>query len=158
MNHDLIIASGWYWMLYLLLIISIISVAVIYRRNIRKASDISGMKLAKASKVARKRLKLARQFMEQKNADKFYEELLRAVWGYLSDKLMIPASQLSRDNISLELTEYGASAEDCRSIIEVLDECEMARYSPASSQEQIELLYAKATESIDNLEKIKRRK
>lgn len=156
-SHPIIISTVWYWCIYAALIIAIAAISFVYRRNIRKAADISGMKLAKASKVARKRLKLARQFMEQKNADKFYEELLRAVWGYLSDKLMIPASQLSRDNISAELTAYGASSEQCQSIIDVLDDCEMARYSPASSQEQIEKLYDKATDSIDGLEKIKKR-
>lgn len=153
-----IIEQWWYWILYAALLIALIAVVAAYHRNIARSADIRGMKLAKANKVARKRLRQARAYMQQKDSEKFYEELLRAVWGYLSDKLSIPSSQLSRDNISAELLGFGASQETTDTIISVLDDCEMARYSPVSSQDQIELLYDKAASSINSLENLKRNK
>ena len=116
------------------------------------------MKLAKANKVAKKRLKLAEEFMIAKKSDRFHEEVLKAVWGYLSDKLGIPVSQLSRENISSELTAYGADEELSNKIIKVLDDCEMARYAPAASQEQLETIYEEASASINSLEAIKKGK
>ena len=154
-NHTLVVDTWWYWIIYLLLAGGLVALLIINRHKMKQASDIRGMRLAKASKVAKRRLKLAREFMEKKNSDKFYEELLKAVWGYLSDKLSIPMSQLSRENVASELRDYGASEPLCNDFIDVLDECEMARYTPSASQEKIEKLYDKATESIDELERTK---
>lgn len=88
--------------------------------------------------------------MDKKQDDKFYDEILRAVWGYLSDKLGIPVSQLSRDNVASELSKFGASEELCNKFIAVLDDCEMARYATASSQPSS--VYAQATSAINELE------
>ena len=154
-DHTLVVDTWWYWIIYLLLAGGLVALLIINRHKMKQASDIRGMRLAKASKVAKRRLKLAREFMEKKNSDKFYEELLKAVWGYLSDKLSIPMSQLSRENVASELRDYGASEPLCNDFIDVLDECEMARYTPSASQEKIEKLYDKATESIDELERTK---
>ncbi len=82
--------------------------------------------------------------------------MLRGIWGYLSDKLAIPASQLLRENISAELSSYGAPQELTEKVIDVLNECEMARYSPEKSDEQINDLYNKASQAIKELEGIKR--
>lgn len=154
-THTLVIDTWWYWFIYLLLAFGLVALLTINRHRMKQASDIRGMRLAKASKVAKRRLKVAREFMDKKDSDKFYEELLKAVWGYLSDKLSIPMSQLSRDNVASELRDYGASEPLCNDFIDVLDECEMARYTPSASQEKIEKLYDKATESINELERTK---
>lgn len=147
--------STLYWAIYILVIAILITVIIVYRRNIRRAADVRGMKLAKANKVARKRLKLARTYMQRGDSEKFYEELLRALWGYLSDKLSIPSSQLSRDNISAELHKFGASAELSEKFISLLDECEMARYAPTATQTHLEQLYDQASGSINELENVK---
>ncbi|MCM1483383.1 MAG: BatD family protein [Muribaculaceae bacterium] len=157
-EHTLVIAQWWYWMIYVLLICGVIAVLAVNRRNIRRSADIKGMKLARASKVARKRLKLAKEYMTGKQNEKFYEEMLRAVWGYLSDKLSIPASQLSRDNVAAELTSYGATEDTVNDMIDVLDECEMARYTPSATPEQAERIYDKASQAINALENVKRQK
>jgi len=152
-NHTYIIATLWYWAMYLLVLIAMVAVLAIYRRNIKRTSDIRGMKLAKANKVAKKRLKAARDYMRQKQTDKFYDEMLRAVWGYLSDKLGIPLSQLFRDNVAAELSRIGTSDELSSKIISVLDDCEMARY--ASSAQQPQTIYDEAVAAINELESIK---
>lgn len=108
------------------------------------------------AKVAKKRLKTAKGYLNAHDNDKFYDELLRALWGYLSDKLGIPASQLTRDNIAQQLESYGASQELTTSLIDIIDECEMARYSPAKSNEQIEELFRNATKAMNDMESLKR--
>jgi len=158
MTHVNVVSRLWYWLLYILLTAALIATAKIYGRSIARAADIRGRRLAKANKVARQRLKLAYSFIQSRNNDKFYEELLRAMWGYLSDKLGIPVSQLSRDNIHAELTQYGADDNLCNQVIRLLDECEMARYTPVSSQEQLEKIYSEATESINSMESIAKAK
>ena len=78
--------------------------------------------------------------------------MLRALWGYLSDKLTIPLSQLNRQNIVERLSEKGYSAEATSSIVNVLDECEMARYTPDSSS-RMDSVYDEGVKAINNLEK-----
>lgn len=145
-------------MIYVIIIIAFSGVLYVYSRNIKRSADVTGLRLAKANKVAQRRLKLSHKFMVENNTDLFYEEMLKAIWGYLSDKLSIPASQLSRDNISSELAKFGAPDNLSQSIIEVLDDCEMARYAPVQTQGQTEAIYAKATEAINNMENLKRKK
>ena len=82
--------------------------------------------------------------------------MLRALWGYLSDKLNIPVSQLSRQNIVDNLTHRGVPDEICNEIVVILDECEMARYTPDSSLDSnVEAIYDKAVQAINALDKSK---
>ena len=92
------------------------------------------------------------KYLSAGDNDKFYEEMLRALWGYLSDKLAIPLSQLTRQNIVDKLTEKGYSSEATSSIVNVLDECEMARYTPESSS-RMDAVYSEGAKAINNLEK-----
>lgn len=157
-EHSYIVYSAWYWPVYIGLFLALAFVVYLYGKHTKTAADIRGRKLAKANRTAKKRLKTAKSFMDKHANDKFYEELLRAMWGYLSDKLSIPASQLSRDNISNELVAYGAPEKLAETFINVLDECEMARYTPEQSNEQIENIYLRASEAINNLESVKHAK
>ncbi|MDE7410486.1 MAG: BatD family protein [Paramuribaculum sp.] len=156
-KDSLIVFSWWYWLIYVASASALITVLFIYRRKICLAADVTGMKLAKANKVARKRLRVVNKYMTQNNSEKFYEELLRAIWGYLSDKLSIPASQLSRDNINAELSKYGANQELTDNVITIIDECEMARYAPQSSSSELHSVYDKASAIINNLENLKKK-
>ena len=151
-NHSLVVHTGLYWALYIALIIIAAGVIVANRARARRNADVSGMRTAKASKVASRRLKTAGKYLAAGDNDKFYEEMLRALWGYLSDKLAIPLSQLTRQNIVDKLTEKGYSAEATSSIVNVLDECEMARYTPESSS-RMDAVYSEGAKAINNLEK-----
>ena len=132
-----------------------LGLVIVNRRQARLSADVIGRRTAKASKVAGKRLKAAESFMKAGNSEKFYEEMLRALWGYLSDKLSMPVSQLSRENISSTLASKGYSEESTAGLVEVLDECEMARYTPDSSN-QMDNVYEKGVKVINNLENCKR--
>lgn len=149
------VGSSVYWLAFVLVAGVLAASILLNRSRIRRMSDVSGLRLAKANKVARKRLQLAGKYMKSHDADKFYDETLKALWGYLGDKLSMPASQLSRSNIAAQLEERGVDKEQIDKVIEIIDECEMARYTPSGSQEKIESLYRKATEAINSLENFK---
>lgn len=150
-----ILTQWWYWLIYIFLIVAVVGVLVFNSVKSKRAADVAGLKMSKANRVARKRLHLARKYMEQHNAEGFYEELLRAVWGYLSDKLSIPVADLSRNSIESQLENRGADKATCLEFIRILDACEMARYTPSDQLGQIEGVYDSACEAINSLEKTK---
>lgn len=149
--------SSFYWLMYALVVLIMVGLVIVYRRHIRLEADVAGRKLAKASRVAVKRLKVAKGHMDRHENDKFYASLAGALWGYLSDKLSIPASQLTRDNISSKLEAYGLDAEKTRDILDILDQCEMARFTPVHSDDEIAEMYAKASAAINSIENAKKR-
>lgn len=150
-EHRMVVLQSWYWVLYLLLIAATVILIFANRRKARLNADVLGQKTAKASKVARRRLKSAEGFMKSGDSEKFYEEMLRALWGYLSDKLAMPVSQLSRDNISATLASKGYSEESAGAIVSVLDDCEMARYTPDSSSRMDEV-FERGVNAINQIE------
>ncbi len=156
--HTLIITELWFWMLYLAALAIMATFVWINRRNARLAADVIGTRVAKSGKVARRRLKKAGKYMQAHDSDKFHAELLKAMWGYLGDKLSIPVSQLNRDNIAQELDNYGAGDEIKDKVIAVLDDCEMARYTPVQSDQSIAKLYDLASETIHAMENMKHSK
>lgn len=155
MNMSYALNQWWYWIIYLLLVLGVVGLLAYNSISSKRAMNVVGMRMSKANKVARKRLRLARKYMEQHNAEKFYEETLRAVWGYLSDKLSIPVADLSRSSIESQLINRGADGSTCAEFIEVLDACEMARYTPSDNPGQIESVYDRTCDAIDSLEKTK---
>ncbi len=151
-DHQPVMTRTWYWMLWLGCLVATCVVIFINRNNARRHADVAGMRTAKASKVARRRLRTARKYLDAGDSDKFYAELLRALWGYLSDKLNIPVSQLSRDSIAATLLSRGCRQEDVDSLVEILDTCEMARYTPESSS-RMDATYESSIAVINNLER-----
>lgn len=146
------ITKTYYWILYILVTSAAGALIFINRKNAQRNADIVGRRTAKASKVARKRLKAAEKYLRASDADHFYEEMLRAIWGYLSDKLNIPVSQLSRENIASTLEHKGYSTSVIDELVSVLDDCEMARYTPDSSSRMDEV-YSRGANAINNLER-----
>lgn len=154
-DHEYFIDKGWYWIVYVLLVAGLLGAIFYTTRSGKRAADVTGMRRSKANKVARKRLSLAHKYLVANNSEKFYAETLRALWGYLSDKLSIPAANMSRATVVQQLTERGVSDELCQRIVGVLDTCEMARYTPSGDIEENKSVYHRATESINELEKTK---
>lgn len=157
-THNFIVNNSWYWIVYALLIAIFIGILALSVRSGRRAADMTGLRQSRANKVARRRLQVAHKFMVTHNPEKFYEETLRAIWGYLSDKLAIPVADLSRDTTARQLSERGATEKMCDSIIELLDKCEMARYTPSGSQSQLEAVYSEASSAINEMEKARLQK
>lgn len=152
MSHPLAVRQLYYWMLYLGLAVIAGGIIMFNRKAARRNADVAGLRNARANKVAKRRLKTAEKYLKEQNSEKFYEEMLRALWGYLSDKLSIPTSQLTRQNIAETLSGKGYGEGAIEPIIAVIDDCEMARYTPESSS-RMDTVYAASAEAINNIER-----
>ena len=143
-----------FWLWYL--IPSIFFAVIVYlRRNyIRKSANIALVKNRKANRYAAKRLKKARKFMDANQNEQFYEELSRALWGYLGDKLNIPVAELSKDNAKSVMEQRNVEATLADEFTGVIDDCEFARYAPAAAGSDMNALYGRAVEVIDKMQKV----
>lgn len=150
--NEFFVGSLSYVLCYLIPLVLFIAFFIIYRKQIKANSDIALMRTKKANKVATKRLKLAKQYLLTHKKDNFYEEILRAVWGYLSDKLTIPVADLNRENIEAELRKYGAGDDIVGTFINVLDTGEFARYAPSESGDAMDNLYNDTVDAIGKME------
>lgn len=153
---DYTFTKVYYWIMYGVVALILVLVIVIYRQQIKARADVRGRKLAKAGRVATKRLKAAHAAMTAHNSDAFYADLAKALWGYLCDKLALQPSQLTRDNVAEKLGEYGLAEKDISGVLDVLDDCEMARFTPAHSDAEMAQLYSKASAAIKNIEDVKK--
>lgn len=157
-EHSRFFNSVFYVLCYVIVILALVMAAVVYRRRVKLNSDVMGLRNARANKVAARRLKEARRMMNARDNDAFYASLASALWGYVGDKLAIPSSALTRDNISEKLEEAGASSDLIGRTINVLDECEMARFTPQHSDSEVSSLYQNAVDVINGLEATKPKK
>lgn len=130
-----------------------ISLFIIFRKRAIEHADLTRMRGKKANKVATKRLKKAAKLMAENQSSAFYDEVLRALWGYVGDKLNIPVAQLSRENISQRLSERQVSPVVIAQFIEALDECEFQRYAPGDPKGNMQKVYDKAMTAISQIEK-----
>lgn len=141
-----------YWLWYVVPLMGFIVILVVYRKQAAENANIAKSKNKKAGKVATRRLKVAKQKMIAKDKAGFYDEVLKAIWGYLSDKLMMPVSELSKDNISAELAARQVSEALIGECTALLGECEFARYAPSLSSTAEENIYNRAAELMNSLE------
>ena len=112
-----------------------IGLIIIFRKQARDNANVALMRNKKANKVARRRLKVAEREYKAGNKDTFYDEILKALWGYLSDKLSIPVSELNKDNISLRLSQRGVEDAFIQEFVKLLNDCEFERYAPIGNKE-----------------------
>ena len=157
-SGNMILVYHWAFIIwYIIPLFAFLFIMFYYRKLLKERSNIALMKNKKANKVANKRLKVARNLMNKNKRDEFYEELLRALWGYLSDKLTIPVSELNRDNIKFELDKFGASDDTVNKAITILDECEFARYASSESDSSMQSVYEESCDLINSIENTKRK-
>ena len=141
-----------YYLWYIIPLVLFITFMVIYRKQAIENANVAKVRTKKANKVATKRMKNAGKLLAEKKQEAFYDEVLKALWGYISDKLNIPVSQLSKDNIEEKLNEYGVTSELVTDFINTLNECEFARYAPGNQNEAMDKVYASALDVISKME------
>ena len=124
----------------------------IRREQIRRNADLAKVKNRKAGKTASKRLREAEKCLKSKENEKFYDEILKALWGYLSDKLNIPVSELTRNSAVSSLTEKGIPEEEINNLSSLLDSCEYARFAPSTSLSEAEKIFEGASKLIRYIE------
>lgn len=152
--NDFVFGSWYYYLGYILPALLFVILSIIYRKQIRENANLALVRTKKANKVASKRLKQAKKYLQTQDKGKFYEEVLRAVWGYLSDKLSIPVANLNRDNIDLELTKFGADEQLKENFLYILDTSEFARYAPAETADAMDKLYEVTVDTIGKMENV----
>lgn len=141
---------------YGIFIVCIIGFTVFYVLNLKKIEESKNLTLVKnkrANKVALKRLKEASGFLKNNQAEKFYEAVIKALWGYLSDKLSIPVADLNRDKASSSLLEKGMEPNVVAELMKIIDDCEFARYAPAAFSGTMKEIYDGAAKVMGIFEK-----
>lgn len=149
---DFFFGSIAYYLWYIIPLALFIVFVIVYRKKAIENANVARVRTKKANKVAAKRMKNAGKLLAENKKEAFYDEVLKALWGYISDKLNIPVSQLSKDNIEDELTKYGVAPELIREFIGTLNECEFARYAPGNQSEAMDKVYSSAVEVISKME------
>ena len=157
-SHGYIVDNWAYWLWFLLPLLALVALLMYYRKQLKERADVRRMRSKRASKVAQRRLKAARGFASRGDRNGFYAEMLNALWGYMSDKLSIPVSELSKDNINTELELYGIDEQLRKESIDLIDKCEFAQYAPELASDDMNAVLNEAAGIIDRLESVKRKK
>jgi hypothetical protein len=151
-SSNIILSNRSFYSGYALALIAFFAVLFIRREHVRRNADLTAVKNRKAGKIAVQRLREAAACMKRNEIDRFHEEILKAIWGYLGDKLNIPASDLSRNNVTEVLREKGIEDETIQGLTEILDSCEYARYAPSASGAGAAQIYENASGFIRKIE------
>lgn len=121
---------------------------IVWRKELSKRANVAFMKNKKATGIARKRLKLAERFHKQGNHESFWAEISNALWGYMSDKFNIPRAALSMESAHDALKAKGVKEELIARFIDVLNNCEFARFAPGNKEQAMDQVYRQAIEVI----------
>jgi len=151
-NYKPLINRGYFNLLFIIPLLIFIVISVLLRKKIKENANIALMKVKRAGKTSRKRLKRARQFMLKKNKPEFYKEIISALWGYSGDRFGIPVSELSKEKIIAVLEATGSNPEMIDKLIKLIEKCEFCHFAPASPETELEYIYSEAVEIIEELE------
>lgn len=151
-ENRFIFGSAWFYLVYISLFLILVLIIVFRKETIKRRSNTQLVRNKKANKVAKKRLKKAHIFVKQNKQKEFYDEVTKAMWGYISDKLTIPVADLSRESSKEELTKRNVDGELINEIFSFADHCEFARFAPGAISDGIDKQYKDAVELIGKLE------
>jgi len=145
-------ASLAYWLWYIIPALLSAGFFVIFRKKMKENANIALQRTKKANKVATKRLKRAAVLLRDNKKEGFYEELHKALWGYISDKLNIPFADLTKESISIELSNYGVGDGLITEFVDILNICEYARFAPVGGEEGMSGLFERTSKAIGLME------
>ena len=145
------------WLMYLVPLFLALVGFIFFRKHAKESSDVNLMRNKKANKQAQKRLKAAQKLLNEGKKDLFYDEVLKSVWTYLSDKLSISVAELTKEKVESELAKKNIDAVLIQSFMQILNTCEFARYAPNTGQEEMGNLYNDAINVITGLEQAMRK-
>ena len=145
-------ATAAYWWSYVIPLLAFIILVVVFRKQAMENANVAKMRNKKANKAAAKRLKQAAALLKANKPAEFYDEVLKALWGYVGDKLNLPAAELNKENVSEKLQDKGTDASVVQQLVETMNDCEFARYAPGDPSQTMDKIYAAATEVINKME------
>ncbi len=137
---------------YIVPFVGFVVLLVALRKHRINNADVEGKKHKRANKVALKRMKIANGLLRTQQKSAFYDEVLRALWGYVSDKLSIPVAELTKDNVSVRLTDAGVQESVVEEFIALLNDCEMAHYVSGNDGSTMDKIYAMSLSVMEKLE------
>lgn len=149
--------SGLYWGVLAFVLVFFGAVYFALRKRIKDSQNAVLLRGRRASKVAVQRFRAARKYMEQQDRHAFYEEMLRALWGYVSDKLNIPVANLTKENVREELHKRGVPAEQSQRFTSIIARCDEAQYSPAASARMSDV-YDEGVDLVSHIEAMVKRR
>jgi len=147
-----VVVANWYKWAWIVPAVAVVVLLLLYRKQLKANADAVRVRNRKANKVAVRRLKNAAAYLKAQQRGAFYDEVLKALWGYTSDKLNIPLSHLTKDNIDARLTEAGVEEGVRRDFMDILTACEFERYAPGQGSQTMDELYAQTLKTIDRME------
>ena len=151
-NHRPYVYGFTYWLFYIIPLGLLITSYVVYRSYVSANADAQAVRSRKANRMARRRLKKAEVYMKDGKRDEFLDEIIASLWGYVGDKLKIPTSELSRDNIFGKLAMRGIADDEISSLIKLIDDVEFEKYAPSVSKTEMEDIYEKTIATMNSLE------
>ncbi|MFU2359516.1 MAG: BatD family protein [Bacteroidales bacterium] len=146
------VGSGSYWLWLVLPFVVFVAVLVVFRKRALDSANIVASKQKRATKVATKRLKTAYRLMKAGRSGEFYDEVLRALWGYVGDRMNMPVESLSRENVVEAFEARNVQKETTEKFVHALDECEFERYSPGDPAGNMNKTYESAMIAIMDIE------
>ncbi len=151
-RQSFLIESNAFWLVYLIAFLIAVSLFLIFRKQARDNANIALTRTKKANKMALKRLKMASLYLKDNDKERFYEEVLKAIWGYMSDKLSIPMADLTKQMMDLTLRERKVEEDLIQRLMELLNTCEYAQYAPAANNKAMDQIFDETVSTIELLE------
>lgn len=155
-SRDMFILSPMYWLVVVVIVALFVVAYLVLRRRIVQNRNVVARRMKRADKVAVQRLRMAQRYMAEHNRHAFYEELLRAMWGYISDKFNIPVSNLTKETIREELYRRNVSAADAEQFCQIISRADEAQYAPSVEGDMGEV-YGDAVDVISKIESVVKR-
>jgi hypothetical protein len=140
------------WLFFIIPLVITLLVYLLFRKQVKDNADMEMMRNRKANRIAVKRLKYAQKMLKKGNKDLFYEEVMKAIWSYLSDKLIIPVSAINKEKVTVVLDEKGIDKKLIDQLTNILNTCEFARYAPGTGQQEMGNLYEETIQVISDIE------
>lgn len=151
-EHRLLVDLWYYWLWYIIPLFAFVIFILTYRHYLSTHADMVAFNSRRADKLARRRLRKAGVCMKKGEREAFYDEMLSALWGYIGFKLKMPNSELMRENIKSVLSSRNIPEENINSFVDLLNECEFAKYSSSSSGLSMQEIYSKGISVINSME------
>ncbi len=151
-NGESFFGSFEYMMCYIIPFVLFVIALIIGRRQLKENANVAKSRGKKANKMALKRMKSASKLLASQSQGEFYDEVMRALWGYIADKLNMPQENLNKDNVQSELSSKGVNDDVIKSFIKALNDCEFARYAPGDAASNMQAVYDSAIDAITKIE------
>jgi hypothetical protein len=149
---EFLIKTSWFWLLYIIPLLLAVALYFLFRKQALDNANVALVRNRKANKMALKRLKQAAVHLKEKKKELFYDEVLKACWGYLSYKLNIPVADLTKEKMQSELSLHAVDDSLISRYVALLNTCEFARYAPVTSNDELDTVFAETVAVIEALE------